>query len=139
MKKRCTRCGLTSPASHFYKRAKSPDGLQAYCKRCSLRSVKEYQGRIGKSIVHRSVKYGLRVHDVKTLMRVPCCQSCGAQFTSTFERKFDHCHTHGHFRGVLCHPCNMACQGTSEAAVSRLQKCVRYLQRDMKREQARAS
>ena len=137
--KKCSRCLEDKDVSCFYKRAKSLDGLQAWCKECSLVSVKKYQKKLGKSIVHRSVRYGLTPDEVAGLMNIPACQSCGAAFSGQFEMKFDHCHEGGHFRGILCHLCNMACAGASDDVVLRLQKCIAYCLRDKERhEQARA-
>ncbi len=39
--KRCGKCGRDLPESEFYRKEKSPDGLQSYCKACqSLNSRK---------------------------------------------------------------------------------------------------
>jgi hypothetical protein len=131
--KACSRCGLTKNTSEFHRRARSIDGLQAWCKACSHKAVSEFQKREGKSIVHRAAKYGLTRPEVRCFLQIPVCQACGAELTDSYAMKFDHCHEAGHFRGVLCHPCNMACQGTSPAAVERLNKCIDYLVRDMER------
>lgn len=39
--KKCTRCGRVLPISEFNKRAKSPDGLQAYCRECKREIYQE--------------------------------------------------------------------------------------------------
>jgi hypothetical protein len=67
------------------------------------------------------------------MLEIPVCQACGAEIPNSFAQKFDHCHTRGHLRGVVCCACNSACQGTSEAAIVRLQCCIAYLQRDLER------
>lgn len=131
--KRCSKCGQTKPVSEFHTRARSVDKLQAWCKVCACAAVRRFQAREGKSIVHRSVKYGLTREEVRALLEIPVCQSCGAPFSGSYDMKFDHCHEAGHFRGVLCHPCNMSCQGHSRNAVVRLAKCIDYLTRDMER------
>ncbi len=135
MEKTCSKCGLIKPVSEFYKRAKSLDGLQCWCKSCSRESVDAYQAREEKSVLHRSAKYGLTKDEVRAVMAVPCCQACGAEFTDDYEQKFDHCHDGGHFRGVLCHPCNMACAGAATGTAARLAKCIDYLLRDDERTQ----
>jgi len=137
--KRCSKCGEDKPLTDFHRRSAGADGYQAWCKACSLASVKKYQKKVGKSIVHRSVRYGLTPDEVASMLRIPQCQACGSPFSDAFEQKFDHCHTHGHFRGVLCHACNMACQGESPLALTRLARCIEYLHRDIEREQTRAS
>lgn len=131
--KRCTKCGETKPTSDFHKRRRSPDGLQCWCKACSCTAVKDFQNREGRSIVNRSVKYGLTRDEVRSMLEIPVCQACGCEFSDSYEMKFDHCHSVGHFRGVLCHPCNLACVGSSDEAAERLAKCIEYLNRDMER------
>lgn len=32
--KRCSKCGKELPETDFYRKSKSPDGLQSYCKSC---------------------------------------------------------------------------------------------------------
>lgn len=43
--KRCSVCGETKPASDFYRRTRSSDGLDYRCRVCNLHAVKEYQNR----------------------------------------------------------------------------------------------
>lgn len=40
--KTCTRCGFEKDRSDFYKRTKSPDGLQPLCKKCNDEKTKQY-------------------------------------------------------------------------------------------------
>ena len=131
--KRCSKCGETKPVSEFHVRRRSPDGLQSWCKACACGAVKDFHRREGRSIVHRSVKYGLTRDEVRSMLEIPVCQACGVGLPDSYDMKFDHCHEGGHFRGILCHPCNMACQGRSDEAAKRLAKCIDYLVRDMER------
>lgn len=131
--KTCSKCGLTKTTGDFHRRARSPDGLQAWCKECTRGGVNAYQKRVGRSVINRSVKYGLTIDEVNAMLEIPICQACAAAFAEEFEMKFDHCHEVGHFRGVLCHSCNMACQGRSKEAIERLIACIDYLSRDMER------
>lgn len=134
-RKRCSGCGETKPLTGFYRSSRYRDGRQIWCKACSLKATKRYQERTGKSIVARSAKYGLTIDEVRAVMLVPVCQSCGADLGDSYSAKFDHCHEKGHFRGVLCHPCNMACIGKAGDAIVRLARCIDYLRRDLEREQ----
>lgn len=136
--KRCSKCERDLPRTEFYARAKSNDGLQAWCKACSLQSVKKYQAKQGKSLVHRMTRYDLTEEEVRAFLLVPACQACGSAFASESDMRFDHCHQHGHVRGVLCHRCNITCIGDAEEAVIRMEVCRDYLLRDLEREQARA-
>lgn len=56
-RKVCSDCGESKPSSDFYKRARSPDGLQASCAACLLAKIRQHRenGRNGISdsiIVH---------------------------------------------------------------------------------------
>lgn len=138
--KRCSKCERDLPLSEFYARAKSKDGLQAWCKACNLQSVKTYQAKQGKSVVHRMARYKLTEDEVQAYLQVPACQACGSVIPTETDMRFDHCHQHGHVRGVLCHRCNLTCIGDAEECVIRLELCLAYLLRDLenRREQARA-
>lgn len=41
--KRCGKCGRELPESEFYRKEKSPDGLQAYCKSCQTLNNRKKQ------------------------------------------------------------------------------------------------
>ena len=43
--KTCTKCGTTSEYSCFYKRDRSPDGYEAWCKVCRLKHNREWRDR----------------------------------------------------------------------------------------------
>ena len=131
--KHCSGCGETKPLSDFYRNSRRPDGRQIWCKACSRAAVDKYQARVGKSVAHRSVKYGLTKEEVRLMLAIPVCQACGESLGNSYTMKFDHCHHNGHFRGVLCHHCNMACIGQSADAVRRLRCCIQYLERDAER------
>lgn len=50
--KRCGKCGRDLPESEFYRKEKSPDGLQSYCKTCQSlnnRKMKKNGGGIPTS------------------------------------------------------------------------------------------
>ena len=136
-RKLCRKCGEEKLLSGFHRASRYSDGRQQWCKSCSLAAVKAFQKREGRSIVHRSVKYGLTKADVRLMMQIPACQACGAAFTDSYSMKFDHCHDGGNFRGVLCHPCNMACAGAAARTIDRLLGCIDYLRRDLERADAR--
>lgn len=134
-RKRCSGCDTEKPLGDYYRSSRYRDGRQVWCKSCSLQATKRYQQREGKSVIARSVKYGLTIEEVRAVMLVPVCQSCGTELADSYAAKFDHCHERGHFRGVLCHPCNMACIGNAQDAIVRLERCINYLRRDLEREQ----
>lgn len=131
--KRCPACGVVKPLSDWTVCRRAKDGLQYQCKACRRDIRNQYRRRIGRGVLQRCEKYGLNRSDVITLLHIPACQACGAGFGSDFDMKFDHCHEAGHFRGVLCQACNMACSGASPDAAERLLKCIHYLNRDTER------
>lgn len=135
-------CGRELPLSAFGKNAGNKDGLTQYCRECANKYYREWHARntpdpLARSIKDRKHRYGITEEEVKQFTAVPVCQSCGLLFDSHTAQRFDHCHELGHVRGVICNACNIACAGTSEAAMARLQRCIEYLRRDIEREQAR--
>jgi hypothetical protein len=132
-RKLCPKCRQEVPLSCFNKDAKAPDGLKYYCRLCCCKEHASYRAKHGKSALNRAEKYGLPISDVNKIMAVPVCQACCRDLPDSHSMKFDHCHQGGHFRGVLCHACNVACAGTSEEVVTRLRACVDYCLRDMER------
>lgn len=56
--------------------------------------------------------------------RPDVCDICGSEDRIVF----DHCHSKGHFRGWVCHKCNVIL-GFSEDDVDRLRKLIAYLER----------
>ena len=48
--KKCSKCGKELPESEFYRKSKSADGLQPYCKTCSNLIAKDRNRRLASSI-----------------------------------------------------------------------------------------
>lgn len=48
--KKCSKCGKELPESEFYRKSKSTDGLQPYCKTCSNLIAKDRNRRLAPSI-----------------------------------------------------------------------------------------
>ncbi len=132
-RKLCRKCLQEFPLTCFGKNVNKVDGKQSYCKQCCIKASAERRAKYGKSALHRSERYGLPFSDVTKIMAVPVCQACRRDLPDSPSMKFDHCHQGGHFRGILCHACNVACAGTSEEVVARLRACVDYCLRDMER------
>lgn len=107
--------------------------MSCQCRQCHAKYQASYRAKHGKSALNRAEKYGLPLPDVNKIMAVPVCQACRRDLPDSRSMKFDHCHKGGHFRGVLCHACNVACAGTSDEVVTRLRACVDYCLRDMER------
>lgn len=132
-KKLCSKCRKALPVAHFYEDDRSSDGLRSRCRRCCNSASVDYGRRVGSGVLSRANAYNMAISDVQKYLRVDACQACGAHLPDSRSKKFDHCHTHGHFRGVLCHLCNLSCSGTSKTAAERLRACIAYLENDMKR------
>ncbi len=65
--------------------------------------------------IHRRYKYGIEPEEYKAKFeeqgrRCPICGTDGTEFKKGPGNgwRTDHCHTTGKFRGILCHPCNVA-------------------------------
>jgi hypothetical protein len=56
----------------------------------------------------------------------PCCELCGTRFENNNQKRIDHCHSTGSFRGVLCDPCN-TCLGHLEKALPRIEWLLDYI------------
>ena len=72
-----------------------------------------------------------RIVDLETMAGRPrpeLCDACGGKPDKGRSMHFDHCHTHGHFRGWLCRECNLAL-GNVRDDPNRLLKLVAYLKR----------
>ena len=106
------------PASEFYKHKSRLDGLQTFCKSCQCISV-------------RASTYGITVEEAEAYLQIPSCQICNEKFLVDSDVHFDHCHQHGHIRGVLCGPCNRSLAGTAAQCIVRNERANDYLLRDM--------
>lgn len=136
--KRCSGCKQSFPISAFHKNRRMPDGLHNQCKGCrrigalGRRHKPEMKARKREWTIRWM--YGADELLANRLLKVPVCQSCGVEFPYTGDERIDHCHEHGHIRGVLCQRCNVAASGTSAEAIPRLRGLIAYLERDLERQ-----
>ena len=133
--KRCPKCKRSLPLTEFSKNRSRPDGLQVWCKSCSVSIVQTWKADPENKARQREYniknRYGTDDFLANRLLRVPVCQSCGMEFAHTGDERIDHCHENGHVRGVLCNRCNIAASGRSEEAIPRLRGLIAYLERDL--------
>lgn len=130
--KDCTKCGATLPLDSFYDHPLGQYGKNPSCKSCAKRSVKASEQKHGHK--RKARRYGADPDLIESLLRVPVCQACGQRFKKFGKERLDHCHERSHMRGVLCHACNITCQGTANEAIARLRACLAYLERDLERQ-----
>lgn len=93
---RCSRCEQFKPRSDFPKQASTKSGLNSWCKECHA----EYRYIRAYKLTPADAEYILEHQGYK-------CAICGYDLTNPKKRRLDHCHTHGHARGVLCNWCNV--------------------------------
>jgi hypothetical protein len=77
----------------------------------------------------RKIQYAATLEDMAGRPRPDICEVCGAVPDPRKGLHFDHCHTHGHFRGWLCRECNLIL-GHAHDDPARLLKLVAYLERN---------
>ena len=121
-RKTCARCREAKPVAEFWKLKSARDGLQSYCKACSMAYEKNrYPGAVkpGYRARHLRKSYGITPGDYDAmLVEQGCvCAICGGHPGSqprTDTRRsagvlrVDHDHDSGAVRGLLCDTCNRA-------------------------------
>lgn len=117
------------PLTDYYAHPLGRLGKQSQCKSCQKARSSAW-GRENKH-VRKARIYEADPLLIDRLLDVPTCQACGVAFTDFGKERLDHCHEHGHMRGVLCHKCNITCQGTAAEATDRMRACLAYLERDL--------
>lgn len=124
MKKTCKKCATEKSLDCFSRAAKSPDGLQYWCKDCMrINEVARYRAnperkrelareryradrkRGARYYLGRRVQreFGLTLEEYDALVAQPC-GLCGR----TEDIVLDHCHETNVVRGPLCQVCNKA-------------------------------
>lgn len=112
--KLCRRCFESRSVSEFSRQAKSPDGLQFFCKPCFLEIRKKWKvanPAKQKRIDRRSdlkKKFGITVNEYDTMLKRQggVCAICRKKCKSSRVLAVDHNHATGAIRGLLCGNCN---------------------------------
>ena len=110
--KRCTKCLEWKPFPEFAQLRLGALGRYSRCKECCCAYSKEWSKarrvRIGPRcpVARRSQKYKVPKETVRALLARETCEACGARFGSDTYINFDHRHSAGAVRGVLCDRCN---------------------------------
>jgi hypothetical protein len=127
----CKTCGSNTYYTDYYTNKKSKDGLQANCKKCHSKKIKQrYNPRKRKSY---SLKYNygitLEEYERKLENQDFGCAICGIKIPGGNGKHFyvDHNHTTGQVRDLLCHNCNFVI-GYAKEDTDILQAVIRYLE-----------
>ena len=110
--KRCTKCLEWKPFSEYPLLRGGALGRHSRCKECGCAYSKEWSKARRKQIgprcpvARRSQKYKVPKETARALLARESCEACGARFGSDSDKKFDHRHSDGAVRGVLCDRCN---------------------------------
>jgi hypothetical protein len=113
--KQCAKCGTVKPASQFSVYRAASDGLGRYCRECD-------------NAVSRARRYKIPEDRVREMASAKHCEVCGLVFQDTKQQHFDHRHSDGAVRGVVCYLCN-SLVGISLENAARLRAVARYLDR----------
>ena len=94
------------------------------------RYIRDENGEVKPKHKERSrqnnVKHATKQEMLAGRPRPKTCEVCGDPPDKGIMLHFDHCHTHGHFRGWLCRGCNLIL-GYAKDEPARLAKLIDYL------------
>lgn len=134
MVKYCKTCGADKPIGEFVPSKNSKDGVRGLCKECHngyyrKRRIEKYeQVRSYEKKFHyeRRLKYQYNVtkEEIERIREEQCnkCAICGVNSKLVI----DHCHNHGHVRGLLCTNCNTGL-GHFKDNIASLSNAIEYL------------
>ena len=133
----CKKCHQNKPITEYsHKRPKNrKPGLQPRCKVCAAEDTKLWNLKNKETSRDRYLK---RTYDMseseynaRLLAQNNKCPICYKEFS---DEKFgpdfpvvDHCHTHGHVRGIICNECNRGL-GYFRDNIEALQNAAIYLE-----------
>jgi len=106
-KHRCGSCHQVLPKTEFYKRPRSPSGLESHCKTCKVESSKNRRSTYEHK--RKLEFFGITQSQFDLMSRAQrhCCGICRTP-AATRRLSIDHCHETGKVRGLLCTKCNTA-------------------------------
>ena len=116
--KNCPKCSTTKPTTEFHRNSTKRDGLQGYCKSCSVTRSTAYKRALPKDVrTERAKRYNLQHFygitpaylDAAVAAQDGKCAVCATLLTATTKGAcVDHNHATGEVRGILCSRCNVA-------------------------------
>lgn len=116
--KTCKKCGELKPLSEYsFKRPKNrKPGLQPRCKTCCKEDTKQWRNsqsldRLKDLYLQRTYGVTIQWYQDTLALQHNTCPICNKAFIFQGELGpaspvVDHCHTHGHVRGIICNECN---------------------------------
>ena len=140
----CTKCGeYKAWAEYSYKRATGrKPGYQPRCKTCSLEDTRKWREsqspeRLKDLYLRRTYGISYAEYTQRLEEQDYCCAICSRELNTNFGMEalspntavVDHCHTHGHVRGILCNECNRGL-GYFKDNVNALAQAISYLTKD---------
>ena len=144
----CSKCGERKVLEAFEKRKEGKDGYRGTCTLCRAEKSKTYIRSIASKENSKQLQqeyykdptfvakkkqqaagsryhriYGITIEEYNEIMTSAVeCAICG----KTSGLVYDHCHTTGKFRGVLCRSCNLGLGSLGDSA-DMLEKAYLYL------------
>lgn len=148
--KECPKCHQTKPFSAYAIDKNNFHGIATYCRECQSAKHAEWRERAGnkqklaidqkkwRDANPRLAKdfklrktYGVPLgwYDETLAAQGGVCAACGTDKPGgRGDFHVDHCHDHGHVRGLLCADCNVGI-GYLHHSVARMEAAIRYLNR----------
>lgn len=119
-RKDCSRCGESKDRAEFWRSKRSKDGLQSYCRECSMAYEREKytagNRKPGARARHLRQKYDLTEGEFEAMLVGQGCRCaiCGEHAAASNPQgrptdqafRVDHNHRDGEVRGLLCNTCN---------------------------------
>lgn len=136
----CKKCKERKPPEDYYKSRLTLSGLRGACKVCTRIQDRAYRVNNVASVQYSTKRkrvnreYGITVEEYEARMNTSTvCEVCGKTESKNANDMFcyDHDHTTGEFRGVLCRACNQAI-GLLGDTEEGLMRAVNYLRRSNK-------
>lgn len=134
--KRCTKCGVVKPIDDFGGGAAMSDGKSSRCRKCVSETAAEYNRTHPEKFIasrrrhYLKVTYGTTPEILAQILEAQggVCAICGTSEPGGNYGKWntDHCHEHGHVRGLLCWNCNTGI-GKLADDPDRLEAAAKYL------------
>ena len=111
----CKKCGILKPLTEYSHKRPSgrKPGLQPRCKVCAAQDTRDWNVKNKETARERYLqgKYGIGENEYNAMLlsQNNSCIICNREFSDSWGADapvVDHCHTHGHVRGILCNECN---------------------------------